>query len=483
MRVGETFSIRVKMLGAVHPIPPAGNYNNKKPRLRGPFNLNSSRQIQYHDNVLPEWTGCLTVDGEGVLAGPKKLKFDGSNQGVFPEDKRPIATFSGFSWRKPGIHFIRLTDPASGLCVSSNPVKVTAEEPASRLFWGDPHWQTFFSDGIRCPEEIYAFARDEGFLDFGAISDHMEAVTPRQWDYFQAVSNDYNVRGRFATLIGQEWTHHNKNMGAPGHRNIYVRGEKAPLLSSDDPKCNTLSKLWRQLDAVSRSTRVMAIPHHPANVVMGCNWDLGWNSKYEKAVEIYSVWGSSEKSGREGNTRPISMLKGEMDGQHVVDALKKGFRFGFVGGGDIHDGRPGDALHKFSYLAWSEAEREKVPGQGFTAVWTDKLTREKVFDAIWNRHCYATTQSRIYLEVSSQRKKRGLIIFRIEAASEQGIAEVVRVLNGNETRIENQCSDPRIFLSDPISIELDDNDFCYFRVMTQGGEMAWSSPVWGKAKK
>ena len=63
----------------------------------------------------------------------------------------------------------------------------------------------------------------EAFLDFGAISDHMEAITDRQWDYFQAVSNDYNEPERFATLIGQEWTNHN-----PGHRNIYYRGNRGP---------------------------------------------------------------------------------------------------------------------------------------------------------------------------------------------------------------------------------------------------------------
>ena len=55
----------------------------------------------------------------------------------------------------------------------SNPIRATETAPAERIFWGDPHWQTFFSDGIRCPEELYAFARDEAFLDFGAITDHM----------------------------------------------------------------------------------------------------------------------------------------------------------------------------------------------------------------------------------------------------------------------------------------------------------------------
>lgn len=40
------------------------------------------------------------------------------------------------------------------------------ENPHHRIFGGDIHSQTFFSDGLRCPEELYTFARDEAFVDF-----------------------------------------------------------------------------------------------------------------------------------------------------------------------------------------------------------------------------------------------------------------------------------------------------------------------------
>jgi len=261
--------------------------------------------------------------------------------------------------------------------VSSNPVWVTEETPTVRLYWGDPHWQTFFSDGIRCPEELYAFARDEGFLDFGAISDHMEAVTKRQWDYFQAVTNDYNQPGVFATLHGQEWTHHVEENGAPGHRNIYYRGDGGPPLRCTDEDCNTLEKLWQKLDART-DIQAIVIPHHPANKVMGVKWELGWNQKFEKAVEIHSVWGSSERHADDGNPLPIEALGGEVQGRHVIDALKLGYRFGFVGGGDIHDGRPGDQLHNDSYPPKGFSSKP----EGFTATWVSELNRENVFSPI-----------------------------------------------------------------------------------------------------
>lgn len=466
--IGERFYLRVKLLGPVHPIASKGGFNTVKPRLFSPFNRNTERAIQYLDNALPEWTGSLEADGGAALDGVRTLAFDGRDQGVFPGDTRPIKTFGPFRWTAPGFQFIRLTDPVSGLEAWTNPVYVTADIPDERLAWGDPHWQSIFSDGIRCPEELYAFARNEAFLDFGAVSDHMEALTDRQWDYFRSVTRDYNETGRFVTLHGQEWTHHQRETGAPGHRNIYFRGDAAPVLRSTDPDCNTLDKLWRKLDGFGLPA--LAIPHHSANVVMGTDWAQGWNPRYEKGVEIYSVWGSSELPAEAGNTRPIRSLKGEMAGRHVRDALRRGFRLGFWGGGDIHDGRPGDDLH----TAQPDTHGYDVLyPQGFTAVSVPILARETVFDALADRRCYATTRRRIYVDVRVE--KNGL---RVQAASEDGIAEAVLMRNGEPADRLTPGTDPRV-VEGFLATDLDKRDFAYIRIMTTSGDMAWTSPVWG----
>ncbi|MHB9106390.1 MAG: DUF3604 domain-containing protein [Armatimonadota bacterium] len=461
--VGETFSVKVRVLGEIRTLEPHGAWNTWKPRLHGPFNLNVQRNIPYQDNCLPAWTGALRVDGGAALAGPERIVFDGERQGVFPGDTRPIGVFDGFCWTRPGLHFLRLIDEASDVEAWANAVYVTEEAPAERIFWGDPHWQTYFSDGVRCPEELYAFARDEAFLDFGAITDHMEAVTDRQWDYFTAVTNDFNEAGRFATLVGQEWTKHN-----PGHRNVYVRGDAAPPLRCTDPDCDTLEKLWTKIAGLD----AIAIPHHSANVIMGVDWSQGWNPQYETAVEIYSVWGSSERHADDGNTRPIHHCNGEMRGRHVIDALNAGFRFGFVGGGDIHDGRPGD------YLLRHIPQYAEAHPQGFTAALAPALTRDGVYDAMRTRRTYATTQRRIYLETSVAGSR-----LSVRAASEDGIAEVVVIRNGVDAAALLPEADPRIVEA---AVPLDDlapDEYCYLRVVTRTGDMAWSSPVWGDEVK
>ncbi|MBT3289706.1 MAG: DUF3604 domain-containing protein [Victivallales bacterium] len=466
--VGEPFFLKLRLLGEARVVAPNCWWSQPRPALATPFNLNTSRQIRFLDNCLPEWTGNLHVSGDG-LAGPDTITFDGTNQGVYVGDHRPVGTFGPFHWTTPGFHFLRISEPGSGVECRANAAYATAGPPAWRVYWGDPHWQTYFSDGIRAPEELYQFARDEGFLDFGAISDHVEAITDRQWEYFVAVTNDYNEPGRFATLVGQEWTNHE-----PGHRNIYYRGDHGPVLRSTDPRYDTLPKLWQALDSVA-DLQPLAIPHHSANQTMGVDWELGWNPRYEKAVEVYSVWGSSERHENAGNTRPIRALGGEVRGQHVIDALARGYRLGFVGGGDVHDGRPGEALHAESYPPMTH-----VPWpQGLTACLAPELTREGVFDAIAEQRTYATTNSRTYLDANWRRDGDRLVL-SLAAASHQGIDEAIIVHNGHSAAALDPSSDDGLALEAQWrSPPLAPDDYLYVRICTTKDEWAWSSPVWG----
>ncbi|MDW7658537.1 MAG: CehA/McbA family metallohydrolase, partial [Bacillota bacterium] len=332
----------------------------------------------------------------------------------------------------------------------------------------------------RCPEELYAFARDEGFLDFGALSDHTEGLTDRQWAYFINVTNDYNQADSFATLVGQEWT-----SMAWGHRNIYFRGDEGPILRSDDPDQDTLPKIWRILDGLD----AIAIPHHSANVTMGVDWAHGWNPHFEKAVEIHSVWGNSECSAADGNPMPIRMLGGEKPGQHVIDALKKGYRFGFVGGGDIHYGRPGDDLR---LRPNREGPARLASPEGFTAVLANRLTRESVYDSIKTRSTYATTRCRIYLEVSLAGATMGQVLdlsavknrqhskidLAINCAAPEAIDRAVLIQNGREALEIRPGSQPML-IQEQRQIDCPQaGDFLYFRIITENGNLAWSSPIW-----
>ncbi|MFQ6115099.1 MAG: DUF3604 domain-containing protein, partial [bacterium] len=381
--VNEPFRVKVKALTTPYRVG-WGCYS-RIPRLVGPFNL-SPRGIAYMDNVPPSWRGQVLIEAEDYK-GPSELSL-GGERGAFPGDSRPICQSEELHFTSPGVKFITVREPKSGIAGKSNAIVVTEKPPAMRLFWGDLHSQTIFSDGLRCPEELYGFARDEAFLDIFAISDHSECLTDEQWNYFVAVANSFNQPHRFATFVGFEWTHH-----AFGHRNIYYPGDFGPILRCTDPRDGQLDRIYQ----VAHENGALVIPHHSANVTMGVDWSLGHNPECERLCEIYSIWGNSERGVDCGNPRPIRTLGGEKRGQHVVDALKRGYRFGFIAGGDIHDGRPGDELHS---LQEQPEQYRLLWRQGIMGVWTTALTRQAVFEALWNRRVFASTNVRIYLDFS-----------------------------------------------------------------------------------
>ena len=468
LTVGEAFSLRLKCLTDPHYIP-TGCYLGY-PRLASPFNL-SPRGIHYMDNAATRWDGPIILDGGEALSGPSEIDC-ASLPGAWKADDRALGAVEDLSFRKPGTYTIRITDPRTGVTGESNPIEVTEAEPDLRLFWGDLHSQTYFSDGLRVPEELYHFARHEAFLDIFGLADHSEWLTDAQWDYFTRVTNEFYDPGRYVTYVGLEWTN-----SKIGHRNVHYPGDHGPILRSGR---DSLAKVY----AAAHEHGALVIPHHSANVVMGVKWDSLHDPEHARLVEIYSIWGNSERPAEQGNPRPIRVLDGEQKGQHVIDALARGFKFGFVGGGDIHDGRPGDELHAL------QDEPSTYKGlqrrQGIIGVWAKELTRESIWEALWNRRVYATTNVRIILRfevcgapMGQTVKCDGPRTIRVRAASEVPIENVEVSKNGQDA-----------FTVTPgereVDWELEDaasasSDYYYARVTRTDGEMAWSSPVWVEA--
>ncbi|MCA1808801.1 MAG: hypothetical protein LC725_05010, partial [Lentisphaerae bacterium] len=90
------------------------------------------------------------------------------------------------------------------------------------------------------------------------------------------------------------------------------------------------------------------------------------------------------------------------------------------------------------------------------------------------RQTYATTQSRIYLDVVRISETR----LEITGASEDGIQAATVIVNGEIQQRLAPADDPRIVTAG-LDLTLAPNDFCYVRLTTDKGNMAWSSPTWG----
>ncbi len=463
---GERFEVKIKALG--EPDYVGTSVSARFPRLAGPFNQ-SPRGIRYLDNGLERWRGELLFDGGPALEGPAHISCR-SLSGAFADDARAIGAVTGFAFTRPGIYTICVTDPATGLEAMTNAIEVHPAAPEHRLFWGDLHSQTYFSDGLRIPEELYHFARYESFLDVFAVSDHSEYLTEAMWRYFTQVTNASYEPGRFVTFNGFEWTN-----SALGHRNVYYSGAGGPILRHTDATGDSLQRLY----SAARQHGALVIPHHSANADMGVDWSEPHDAEHVRLVEIYSIWGNSERPAADGNSRPIRNHGGEQIGRHVLDALDRGYRLGFIGGGDIHDGRPGDELHHYQ----SKPEGYKnLWRQGLMGVWARDLTREAVWEALWNRRVYATTNVRVILRFEVCQRPMGHVIaagarrpIHVYVASEEPIARVEIIRNGRDAHVLHP-------MEYEVDWALEDNTteaaYYYVRVTRSDGEMAWSSPVW-----
>jgi len=194
-------------------------------------------------------------------------------------------------------------------------------------------------------------------------------------------------------------------------------------------------------------------------------------------TEIASVHGSSEAWDTPGRIyHPVR-------GNFVRDALARGYRLGFIGSGDSHDGHPG-----LVQLAG--------PHGGLAALIGAEPTRESILATLRARRVYATNGPRIFLRVELDGAPMGSIL---EAAaiptdpSTQALEvrtagtavidhiDVVRGRAGAPAAVEPSPGDGEREWSGRRDIpRLAAGDYVYVRIVQVDGGAAWSSPIYAK---
>jgi hypothetical protein len=260
-----------------------------------------------------------------------------------------------------------------GLVGHSNPLLVSEDGP--RVLWGDLHGHSNLSDGTGTPEDYFRYARDVAGLDVAALTDHDHwgilrlDAHPEMWAEIREQTRRFHQPGRFVTLLGYEWT-----SWIHGHRHVLYFDDEGEVLSSIDPQYESPLQLWKGLEGRAALT----FAHHSAGGPVPTNWDIPPDPRFEPLTEIVSVHGSSEALDSP------TVIYNAVPGNFVRDVLDRGYRFGFVGSGDGHDGHPG-----FAHLA--------SPSGGLAAILAEELTRESVLEALRARRTYATSGPRMLL--------------------------------------------------------------------------------------
>ncbi len=370
---------------------------------------------------------------------------------------------------RPGVYYLRARARVNGAEFEavSNPVVVT-EDVNRRLYWGDIHIHTQASDGRGELADVYRDGYGKG-LDFISITDHGFGRDARGSvaERLEAVcrhAERYHRPGRYLAIAGGETHYLPKN-----HVNLYFREAGVQRMKSVLDRlaaAKIKQKLGQWTDADVRAAGrtyweairqpgyerfPLAIPHH--TMWQGVEGFL--DGKRGRLFEIFSVHGSSETRDQADIPKPLRMKEWRMEAYSETkysarEALARGHRLGFAGGSDTHEGQPGhDAL---------------------TGVWLPELTRDAIFEALYNRQCYATSANRTIIEI--ERDGRA-VSGRVMA---DGELDRVELIAGGEVAHTVELTGPRvaeISWTAPAG-----TDYCYVRVLLREAEAAWSSPVW-----
>jgi hypothetical protein len=326
--------------------------------------------------------------------------------------------------------------------------------------------------GIKDPDEYYRYAKYSSQLDFYCLSDHQgsreDGMNEDDWAYRIEMARKWESPD-FATILGSEFVGDNA-----GHWIVYFRGGNPRIPPAEDqPMRDIIAQLKKRL----ADEKLMFVPHQVATFCRSpINWDL-YDPELTRMVEIYSHWGSGESPDTDLPCQEV-----DMHPECCVDtALRQGYRLGFIASTDEHGGAPGDGITFFNPL-----------GAGLACVWAEDLSRENIYDSLWERWSYATTGVRMDLrftvndaamgrEISLESGKRNLIQVEVEAPEK--VKEIVLIKDGEEAAVKaGRHRRERWEWEDPEKMIAGDVIRYYPRVVLQDGEQAWGSPVWVNAK-
>ena len=288
------------------------------------------------------------------------------------------------------------------------------------FYYGDLHAHTGYSgdggsaDMGNCKgscgnfADVFTTAKSNG-LDFVALTDHINGTTtvgPTEFlELHAAVLAANDEAGGFITIpAGEIYFTEQGSSNFFGHKTMLLFGDNSELADleiSDLRTANTsemrsCEAIWELMEKVDRvAGGAMIIPHHPAvQRPMYNNWSC-FNATWEPAVEVYSEHGSSMDDG--GYDVPGVGLVPAATVHEALSPSGYNLMFGFIGGTDSHDTRPGavctiDTEHPSHLYAGGLTVVVLSPDEAFT--------RDAIQSAIVARSTYVTTGPQLPLTLS-----------------------------------------------------------------------------------
>lgn len=322
---------------------------------------------------------------------------------------------------------------------------------AYEVYYGNLHAHTALSDGIGTPEEAFAYARDVADIDVLALTDHTHYLTQTEWELTEQVAAQYTQDGVFVALNGQEFG----KLNDFGHIGIYDVDFRNPNATTNLPA----TYFWiEQNDGVGNFC-------HP-DPSYGT-----WFDNFDFAPQFPDAMHSLEM--RNG-------LRNDDYEPEAIFALNKGWKVGFFGNQDNHEGH------------WGDLQNPSDGGAIYlTGILADALTEADITDALHNRRFFAMevnpSSDRIKLWYWVNGEPMGSII---ETEGPVDITAHVEAVNGvslfNRFDLfkDGEIVDSYIEIGTQIDyafqevIGENESHYYFIRARQVDGDYAWSASVW-----
>ncbi|NLD45857.1 MAG: CehA/McbA family metallohydrolase [Clostridiaceae bacterium] len=331
-----------------------------------------------------------------------------------------------------------------------NPGPSTTPGSEYNVYFGTLHNHSTVSDGKGTPAEAYAYARDVGFLDFFALSDHSDAISAEEWAETKNIADSFNQDGVFTTFRGFEWS-----SGTHGH---------VTIINTDD-YCGTVDSSTNTFPEISSwiaSRDCAAFLNHP-----------GRENGEGKEFSHLTTTPNNNFVGMElWNKRDNFSVYYYNDGYYTDDgnmgyfdeALLRKWRIGAGGGDDNHNAN------------WGTHNNHRL------AVLAKANTRAEIYNALKERRFYSTLDKNLRLSFEVNGYQMGSFInpgtynavIKASDDNQEIFTRVEMIKNGVVVNTWTPNMENPVITQ---SISTTSGDYYYIRVRQSDGNEAVSSPV------
>ncbi len=328
-------------------------------------------------------------------------------------------------------------------------------------------------------QEFYRYMIDAAAMDFGASTDHQGGAYPYWWWYSQKMTDMHHLPGRYTSIFGYERSVTQPN----GHRNVFFAdrtGAVVPFFMGDSrgyalgrsprggiPPVGTGDVVQDDTKHLYEELRRMGgiAISHTSGTRMGTDWRDN-DPEIEPVVEIMQGARTNyeyvDAPLAADSTKPDSAPGGYQPVGMVRNAWNKGYRLGVTVSSD----------HGSTHYS-------------YTMVYTDRVTRQGILDAIRRRHTYGATDN-ILLDVRMGEHFMGEefrtsepLPIAVKVRGTTGLARV-NVFRGGTLLHSHEPEGQHA------EFEYLDRDarpgmgtqYYYVRVEQSDGNVAWGSPFW-----